>query len=40
MAESLNINFPDKTQHEFELVKPLLILGANGAVKTRFTVHL
>lgn len=40
MAESLNINFPDKTQHEFELGKPVVILGANGAGKTRFTVQL
>lgn len=40
MGESLNINFPDKTQHEFELGKPVVILGANGAGKTRFTVQL
>lgn len=40
MGESLNINFPDKTQHEFELGKPVVILGANGAGKTRFTVKL
>ena len=40
MGESLKINFPDKTQHEFELGKPVVILGANGAGKTRFTVKL
>lgn len=40
MEESLKINFPDKTQHEFELGKPVVILGANGAGKTRFTVQL
>lgn len=40
MGESLNINFPDKTQYEFELGKPVVILGANGAGKTRFTIYL
>lgn len=40
MEESLKINFPDKTQHEFELGKPVVILGANGAGKTRFSVKL
>ena len=40
MAESLKVIFPDKTQYEFELGKPIVILGANGAGKTRFTVQL
>lgn len=40
MGESLKVIFPDKTQHEFELGKPVVILGANGAGKTRFTVEL
>lgn len=40
MGESLKVNFPHKTQLEFELGKPVVILGANGAGKTRFTVYL
>lgn len=40
MGESLKVIFPDNSQHEFKLGKPVVILGANGAGKTRFTVKL
>ena len=38
--ETINIKFPNNEQVELELGKPIVLLGANGAGKTRFGVKI
>lgn len=36
----MNIKFPDNKSYDFELGTPIVILGANGSGKTRFSIEL
>lgn len=38
--ESLKLRFPDGGVYEFECGKPIVLLGANGAGKTRFSIKV
>ena len=40
MAEKIKIRFPKGEEMDFEFGKPIVVLGANGAGKTRFSVKL
>lgn len=38
--ETLKIKFPHNEEQEFEIGKPIVLLGANGAGKTRFSIRI
>ena len=37
---TLKIKFPHSEEYEFEAGKPVVLLGANGAGKTRFSIKI
>ena len=38
--QGLKIRFPHNEEEEFEFGKPIILLGANGAGKTRFSIKI